>query len=469
LTGKLGFDSTAWANGTHTFTVQVTDSNGKVSTVATTTVVTSNGPPTVSWSSPAAGTTVHGVFSLAGAAAPDPTGTAFIAKWCITVDGSPLSQDAASANISGFANANSLYYANLDSSGCYSYNNATGSLLTGKLGFDSTAWANGTHTFTVQVTDSNGKVSTVATTTVDVENPLPLIGEITLNQGADSLGAQVSWASSSDGPITVAKCDWAIDGVAYSSQTCENNLSSPSIGLIKAGQHQLSVTLTFTNGDTATAQLTATTKAFVLTAIHTKISLSCPNSIKGNSFKCTAKVANTLGLKGSILVTPQYKTGAKWVSLKGIKVAVGSKYQFTFPNKMPKTQTVRFTSKLQGVPLYSSTYTYYASQTSSGSTVLSRLKKAGSVAWRDYSGPGNGFGPSPDYLYVAPDNSGYACSVYVYVNPYAMSYDVQVGNFPTDNRSWQNFLDPVTGYGIVVEYGSLQSQCGKALQKVFSR
>ena len=124
-----------------------------------------------------------------------------------------------------------------------------------------------------------------------------------------------------------------------------------------------------------------------------------------------------------------------------------------------------------GVAVYSSTYTYYPKQSSSSNStnVLSRLKKSNSVPWRDYSGPSNGIGPSPDYLYAAADPSGYACSVYVYVNPYAMSFDAQTGNFPTDFRQWQSFIDPVSGFGIVVEYGSLSSQCGKVLQTVFAR
>ena len=277
---------------------------------------------------------------------------------------------------------------------------------------------------------------------------------------------------STDGVITVKSCSWALDGKALATNRCSSNNSSPRFSMLNPGHHSVTLTLHFSNGDSASTSLSFTSVAFKLTAVHTKLSISCPSSINGSSFKCTVSARNTLGIKGIIAVTPQYKMGSKWFSLKGLNLAVGSKATVAFPNKMPKTQTVRFTSNLLGVVFTSPSKTYHTTETQNGpspTNILQRLKAKGSSPWRDYSGSNNGFGPSPDYYYATTDPSGLACSVYVYLNPYSLAYDVNVGNFPSDNRSWQSFIDKLSGFGIAVEYGSLSSKCGQVLQKVFGR
>jgi len=99
---------------------------------------------------------------------------------------------------------------------------------------------------------------------------------------------------------------------------------------------------------------------------------------------------------------------------------------------------------------------------------LSRLKAAGVSTWKDRSGPYQGFGPSPTYLFTTTDPSGLACSVYAYRDPNMMGYDRSAGNFPTDSRPYWWFTDSKTSYSIVVEAGSLKTKCGKAIVKAFN-
>jgi len=99
---------------------------------------------------------------------------------------------------------------------------------------------------------------------------------------------------------------------------------------------------------------------------------------------------------------------------------------------------------------------------------LARLKASGNSPWKNRSGPYQGFGPSPTYLFTATDPSGLACSVYLYRDPNLMGYDRNAGNFPTDSRPYWWFTDSQTSYSVVVEAGSLKTKCGKAIVKTFN-
>ena len=433
----------------------------------------SSGKPSVSWVSPAAGSTVHGVFIVSGVASPDSAGTAFISKWCITVDGSPLDFDAANRNYPGMSNSNVLQSFSPDSNGCYSQDEGYSySLVNGKLRFDSTSWTNGTHTLTVQVTDSNGKTSELQSLQILVSNPLPVIGTIIQSSTPDSVALSANWDDSSDGLITVNSCSWVLDGKALHVARCSDHLSSPSISLLNAGQHIAKVTLGFSNGDSGSADYSFTSSAFKLTAAHTKLTMKCPSNISGSFFKCSVSANNTVGVLGKLALVPQYKLGTTWFNLKSVNISIGSKVSISFPSQMPKTQTVRIMSALLGVKFYSQSTTYYPNSAPAGpspTNILQRLRAKGNLPWRDYSASSSGFGPSPDYYYATTDPSGIACSVFVYVNPYSLSFDVNVGNFPTDSRAWESFVDKQSGYGIAVEHGSLYSSCSQVILKTFGR
>jgi hypothetical protein len=119
------------------------------------------------------------------------------------------------------------------------------------------------------------------------------------------------------------------------------------------------------------------------------------------------------------------------------------------------------------VPAFASTPSVKVGNASAAS-FLTRLKSSGSSPWKDRSGPYNGFGPSPTYLFTTTDPSGLACSVYAYRDPNLAEYDRSEGNFPTDSRPFWYFKDYATGYSIVAEAGSLKTKCGKAIVKAFN-
>jgi hypothetical protein len=109
------------------------------------------GDPTVAWTEPTAGSTVTGNFRLRATYAVASGSTAQIAKVCLTKGGAPLS----------------TY--NTGSDGCtpssyWPSTNGDSWLL------DSSGWTNGTHVFTIQVTDTNGRVSNVATISITSNN-----------------------------------------------------------------------------------------------------------------------------------------------------------------------------------------------------------------------------------------------------------------------------------------------------------
>jgi hypothetical protein len=100
--------------------------------------------------------------------------------------------------------------------------------------------------------------------------------------------------------------------------------------------------------------------------------------------------------------------------------------------------------------------------------ILGRLREQGAMEWQDSWQPYPGYGPSPTYLFTTTDPNDYACSVYVYKDPNLQSYDLDMGNFPTDNRQYWWFEDSKSGYSIVIEAGSIDSECGLGVQATFS-
>lgn len=148
--------------------------------------------PQVSWTSPEQGSVVEDSFTL-GLLAGDASGLARIVKWCFKVDNvtdfyaaNPVGQAAFSGepdnSLSGFTK--------LTSDGCYEIYDST----TAKLkfftnpGWSAQDWFNGTHTITAQVTDSTGKLSNIASLTLDVQNDLPQVTWVTDNTETNSNG-----------------------------------------------------------------------------------------------------------------------------------------------------------------------------------------------------------------------------------------------------------------------------------------
>jgi hypothetical protein len=110
--------------------------------------------PVAAWTSPAAGTTVTGPFNLSATYDVAPGSTASLTKVCLAMDGYALVARGLGAVTDG-------------GGGCNTWSIHPGG---DTWSLDSTGWTNGPHTFTVQVTDSNGRVSNAATITLNSKN-----------------------------------------------------------------------------------------------------------------------------------------------------------------------------------------------------------------------------------------------------------------------------------------------------------
>ena len=110
-----------------------------------------NTNPVVSWSSPAAGSTIAydtDLFATTSAA-----GTAKVTRACLTINGQVPAQDYARPGYSP---------GTYDGNGCWTN---TDRIYNMTLRVDTTGWSNGDYTFAWTVTDSNNRVSATASRT----------------------------------------------------------------------------------------------------------------------------------------------------------------------------------------------------------------------------------------------------------------------------------------------------------------
>ena len=117
--------------------------------------------------SPASGATVSGVTTIYGQANTDPNGTAYIKSWCITMDGARLTTDNATRGSVDGINNDLSDVSHSPSTGCFTSSGQD--VENGFLTFDTTGW-NGSRTFVVTVTDSNGRTVTSAPLTITAGN-----------------------------------------------------------------------------------------------------------------------------------------------------------------------------------------------------------------------------------------------------------------------------------------------------------
>jgi hypothetical protein len=161
----FSWDSTTWTNGSHTYSVTVTDSSDRTASSGTLTLSTYNYNPEVEWSS-ADNRTVTGAFTLSAKAFPHSSGTATIKKWCLTVDGSPVTTNVASSYITS-------YYATFNAdTGCWTRTSTSYNLTDAIFSLSTSLWQNKQWTIRTIITDSSDRTasSDIAVTT---SNPIP--------------------------------------------------------------------------------------------------------------------------------------------------------------------------------------------------------------------------------------------------------------------------------------------------------
>ncbi len=212
-TALFQWDSTSWANGLRSYVVSVTDSSNRTATSSTLTVNTVNYAPYTEWSS-ANNQTVTGTFELAGIATPHSFGTASIRKWCLTIDGSPVTTDV-NVPMSGANSAqNSLaYHSTFGRDGCWS--GLSNSLSTGMFRLNTAAWTNATRILTLTVTDSSGRTDS-DTLSFTTNNPQPTSRVLGLSSGSTvRLGGTFGFEVYHPGATAIS--DWC---VTVNSTTC---------------------------------------------------------------------------------------------------------------------------------------------------------------------------------------------------------------------------------------------------------
>lgn len=170
--------------------------------------------PQVSWTSPSQGSVVEDSF-IVGLVASDTSGLAKIVKWCFKVDNvtdfytaNPVGQAA----FSGEPDNSLSRFTKLTSDGCYEIDDST----TAKLKFftnpqaSAQDWFNGTHTITAQVTDSTGKMSNIASLTLEVRNDLPQVTWITDSTATNINGRLTLLANSAKRKSGAAITMWCL-------------------------------------------------------------------------------------------------------------------------------------------------------------------------------------------------------------------------------------------------------------------
>jgi hypothetical protein len=122
-------------------------------------LVVANQNPVVAFTSPVAGSTVAGKFTLKGTAVASSEGTALISKICLKINNKTPSSGYLDYSGNGLS-----YYS--DENSCMSYGVST----TPVWYFDTTTWNNGSYVFTFSAIDSSGRESNVVSQSLTVRN-----------------------------------------------------------------------------------------------------------------------------------------------------------------------------------------------------------------------------------------------------------------------------------------------------------
>ena len=134
--------------------------------------------PTVSFNSPAAGSSFTGIYKVTAQGSVGNGSTAYIQYVCLKLDGGAISSGEIVNNAgrqwhSSWNSGNSCRWtANTGQSGDFAWN------------LDATGLSNGSHTLQIQIIDSTGKQSAPATVSFSVYNPPPTIQVLSPSQGS---------------------------------------------------------------------------------------------------------------------------------------------------------------------------------------------------------------------------------------------------------------------------------------------
>ena len=215
------------SNGSHSLTAKAFDTHGHSGSTSIT-VNVNNLPPTISISSPLAGATVTGTVAVSGTAASQ----AGIASVQVEVDSN------------GWVLA----------SGTTSWSQS----------IDTSAYANGTHTFSAMATDSVGHASTTAIS-VTFSNPLPTISISSPEAGQTITGTvAVSGTAASQAGLTSVQVEVDSNGWVLATGTTSWSLSIDTTAYSNA-THTISATATDSLGHSTTTSISVTVSNLIQT------------------------------------------------------------------------------------------------------------------------------------------------------------------------------------------------------------
>jgi hypothetical protein len=238
------------APGTHVLSARATDSSGKSTSVSENVVVADTTAPTVSFATPAAGTTVGGTVTLTGSAADNVA----VSHVDVSVDSGSWQPANGTTTWSAIADTSSL--------------------------------ADGTHTFFARATDGAGNATT-ASLTVTVKNAVldtsPPTVTFSAPQGGSTLSGTVTVSGGASDNVGVASVDVQVDGGPWQAASGKSSWSYAwDTTTVANGTHTLVAKATDTSGNVTTASLTVTVSNVVAAAPSTQGSWVSPEGVTIN-------------------------------------------------------------------------------------------------------------------------------------------------------------------------------------------
>ena len=228
-TASFSWNTTTYANGSHTLGLTVTGANGAAASVTRSVTVQNGGtPPVPSFTSPAASATVSGTAVTVGMAA---SGGTTPYTYRLTIDGTQVFTTTTSAGTASFS-------------------------------WNTTTYANGSHTLGLTVTSSSG-ASASTTRTVTVSNPTGgTFGVFVTSPSAGQTVSGTQWVTIwNDSSAPGARLyTMTVDGATvWTESTSGNPVSLPWITTSTPnGQRTLTVTVRDAANATGTASVTVT-------------------------------------------------------------------------------------------------------------------------------------------------------------------------------------------------------------------
>jgi Bacterial Ig domain len=219
-------DAAQLAPGTHVLSARATDSSGKSTSVSENVVVADTAAPSVTMTTPSAGTTVGGSVTLTGSAADD-----------VAVSRVDVSVDSGA------------------------WRSATGT-TTWSAVVDTSSLSDGLHTFFARATDAAGNTATTSVA-VTVKNTVLDSTPPTITFAAPKSGSTVSGvvtvSGSASDNVGLSALDVQVDGGAWQAASGKASWSYAwDTAAVADGPHTVVAKATDTSGNTTTASLTIT-------------------------------------------------------------------------------------------------------------------------------------------------------------------------------------------------------------------